>query len=176
MSNQLRRPHCHHKIQSSRRQQTERDSQSQPRYRVGTQNTRRQYRYLFILPGLVPVLHCLNTRRRRAREGCNTLTAILHHSGPVHDLTTSELHPQHPGHLLKAQNHFRGVGCREIGLIGLLIWHTEKSNEETCFSTHALLLVAINLVPALMCHTAVAWLWPSLMRERKHILEARKKF
>ncbi|ROW01271.1 hypothetical protein VMCG_05857 [Cytospora schulzeri] len=83
--------------------------------------------------------------------------------------------PNTPGVFYKRKIIFETLAAGEIGLIGLLLWHAAKSDEESGFSTHVLLLAAINLVPALTWHGVVAWLKPSLMRETEHNLEARKK-
>lgn len=66
--------------------------------------------------------------------------------------------PNTPGVFYKRKLIFETLVSGEIGLIGLLLWHAAQSNEDGGFSTQALLLAAINLVPALTWHTVVAWL------------------
>lgn len=63
----------------------------------------------------------------------------------------------------------------EIGLIGLLLWHSTRREEESGFAPHVLLLASISLVPTLAWHSAVVFLWPSLMRGTELDLDARKK-
>lgn len=83
--------------------------------------------------------------------------------------------PNTPGVFYKRKITFETLAAGEVGLIGLLLWHSTKGGDESGFAPQALLLAAVNLVPALTWHSVVAWLWPSLMREAEHNLEARKK-
>ncbi|KUI69547.1 hypothetical protein VM1G_05262 [Cytospora mali] len=83
--------------------------------------------------------------------------------------------PNAPGVFHKRKIIFQTLAAGEVGLIGLLLWHATKGEDESGFTQQALLLASVNLVPALTWHGVVAWLWPSLMKETEPGLEARKR-
>ncbi|KAK7736552.1 hypothetical protein SLS53_006984 [Cytospora paraplurivora] len=83
--------------------------------------------------------------------------------------------PNSPSAFLKRKIIYETFAAGEIGLIGLLLWHSTKREQESGFAPHVLLLAAVSLVPTLAWHLAVVWLWPSLMRGTEQNLDARKR-